>query len=702
MSSILTIKHLREKLNLNCVPIPLGSGKALTQEWTKWQDTVCNDDIDSNHDYAVILGKSSGNVICLDFDNCNDESIVEMVMPDFKNKTFSVKTGNGFHVFVKLDDLPNKATTYLDGKCQLEVKSHGSYVIGASSRHYDKVDGKYELSGKSYDVISNVDTINELKTNSEKFINYLNEKGFVTISRPIEISSFDTFTLQTKKKGSNRQYEMLSIGVKMVMKNINDYNEERAIELAKKLNQKLKEPYDDEEQLEKLGKSIWGYANGNIKNNPLKLSNDDYDIVSKILLEKNRFVTVTENRDIWYYDEVEEIYKNFGQKIIEEFCQDMIEKCKIHAVKEVLETIKRSKTQISMETLMESRVISALDGVLNPKTFEITDHSPDYLTTTKLPINFKSDSNNEKLWNHVLTIIDPDDINILMELIWICITRNNPFKKCFIFKGVANSQKTALSDIITEIIGKDNVAFETAQRILNPESRFGIQKLFGKRLNIAEEIGNIDKRMLEELKKLVGGKEQNTERKSDNTDYIVNPRELALIFATNELGDIFARMNDDSIITRFQFLIFRNVIKTDEVNGNWLDDFFDDDDDKQTAIDYIVSKVLDYKKGQANGNPKTVWSTVEETKKILRDEMDLEDKWFIDGRIVKDSEEEIELSVIQEDFERFVGYKLSTPQAMGHILKKNGYVTKATNGKTVLKGYAMTTASTDKNQTTIG
>ena len=78
--------------------------------------------------------------------------------------------------------------------------------------------------------------------------------------------------------------------------------------------------------------------------------------------------------------------------------------------------------------------------------------------------------------------------------------------------------------------------------------------------------------------------------------------------------------------------------------------------------------------------------------------MSLEDKWFIDGRIVKDSEEEIELSVIQEDFERFVGYKLSTPQAMGHILKKNGYVTKATNGKTVLKGYAMTTASTDKNQ----
>ena len=77
---------------------------------------------------------------------------------------------------------------------------------------------------------------------------------------------------------------MLSIGVKMVMKNINDYNEDRAIELAKKLNQKLKEPYDDEEQLEKLGKSIWGYANGNIKNNRLhyKLKSDVFSVLREI------------------------------------------------------------------------------------------------------------------------------------------------------------------------------------------------------------------------------------------------------------------------------------------------------------------------------------------------------------------------------------------------------------------------------------
>ena len=690
---------MREELKLNCVPIPLGSGKALTGEWKRWQDTVCNDKIDSNHDYAVILGKSSGNVICLDFDHCDDESIVEMVMPDFKNKTFSVKTGNGFHVFVKLDDLPNKATTYLEGKCKLEIKSHGSYVIGASSKHYDKDEnGKYVLSGKSYDVISNVETINELKTNSEKFINYLNEKGFVTISRPIVISSFDVFALQTKRKGSNRQGLMLSIGVKMIMKNINDYNEDRAIELANKLNQTLKEPYNDEKQIKELGKSILQYAKKNIKNNPNKFDNDDFDIVADLILKSENFHTIEENKDILHYDKSKNIWKYNGHIQIEKLCQNIFHKCKNYTVSEVVETIKR-KTYIELKTVTESKIINALDGVLNPKTFEITEHSPDYLTTTKLPFNFECKVKNEKLWNHILSIIEDKDINILMELIWIGISQNNAFKKCFFFKGLTNTQKTALVLIIAEIIGKDNVAFEKAKRILDPDSRFGINKLVGKRLNFAEEIGNMTSAMLETLKSLIGGAEQNTERKNDNANYMVNPKEMAFIFGTNDLGDILQRLDDDSIITRFQFLIFRNVIETKDVDGNWFDNLFDNDEDKQSAIDTVVSKVIDYKKAQANGKiPKTVWSTVPETRSILREEMPKEDKWFEDNRIIEKEGSKIELLDIKKDFESFVGYSISTPQAMGNILKRRGFNTTQSNGKTILREYAFPTASTDKYQ----
>ena len=45
----------------------------------------------------------------------------------------------------------------------------------------------------------------------------------------------------------------------------------------------VKEVVDDvdEEQLEKLGKSIWQYAKRNLKNNPIKFNDDDYLNISR-------------------------------------------------------------------------------------------------------------------------------------------------------------------------------------------------------------------------------------------------------------------------------------------------------------------------------------------------------------------------------------------------------------------------------------
>jgi hypothetical protein len=42
---------------------------------------------------------------------------------------------------------------------------------------------------------------------------------------------------------------------------------------------------------------------------------------------------------------------------------------------------------------------------------------------------------------------------------------------------------------------------------------------------------------------------------------------------------------------------------------------------------------------------------------------------------------------INEDFQKFVGYKVSR-QDMGYILKKNGLESSQSNGQTVYKGWA--------------
>ena len=113
-------------------------------------------------------------------------------------------------------------------------------------------------------------------------------------------------------------------------------------------------------------------------------------------------------------------------------------------------------------------------------------------------------------------------------------------------------------------------------------------------------------------------------------------------------------------------------------------------------IDTIVNIVIHYKKAQALGNiPKTKWSTIAETKQILREEMPKEDKYFEDARIILKEGSRLSLDEIKSDFESFTGLMINTQQ-MGIILKKNGIKSTQSNGKTYYRGYAF---NTEKDQT---
>lgn len=126
--------------------------------------------------------------------------------------------------------------------------------------------------------------------------------------------------------------------------------------------------------------------------------------------------------------------------------------------------------------------------------------------------------------------------------------------------------------------------------------------------------------------------------------------------------------------------------------------FFDDNDDKQTAIETIVNIVINYKKAQLLGTiPKTKWSSIVETKQILKEEMSLEDKYFEDERIILKEGSKLLLIEIKSDFESFVGYKLN-PQEMGLVLKKHGMKSTQSNGISYYKGWSF---NKEKDQTTL-
>ena len=133
-------------------------------------------------------------------------------------------------------------------------------------------------------------------------------------------------------------------------------------------------------------------------------------------------------------------------------------------------------------------------------------------------------------------------------------------------------------------------------------------------------------------------------------------------------------------------------------NGQWYDIFFTNEDDKQTAIDTIVDIVINYKKAQSLGKiPKTKWSSVEETKQILKEEMPIEDKYFEDERIIPKNGSKLTIDEIKKDFESCLGYMVPS-QNLGRILKKNGFRSSTSNGITFYKGFGF---HIEKDQTTL-
>ena len=407
---------------------------------------------------------------------------------------------------------------------------------------------------------------------------------------------------------------------------------------------------------------------------------DEYaDIVNHINGE-NWFVTIRESDKVWKYDMGLGIYLPNGESYIKEETEKITQNCLSKTRYEVLEKIK-SKTYRTANEFFENDYIVTLDGVLDPKTFEDLGHSPDFYSTKRLPFNINSEAKNLKLFNHILTIIDHKDIGILYEIIWIAITKKNPFKKMIVFMGETNTQKSTLGEIITWIIGKENVSNVKPQKFLSKNSRFDTSNFIGKRINMATEIGNLSDSDVESLKSFVGAEPQYAERKNDNTPYLFDPNKFLLIFSTNKLGEVYTKIDGNSLITRFHCMIFRNAITNP--NGNWADELFTDENDKQEAIDTLVRLVIEYKKAGI----KTQWSSIEETKEILRNQRPIEDRFCFDRIVAKDGSE-LNLDQIVEDYKEFSGKNVSN-QGMGYILKRNGYKTKSSNGKTILKDFTL-------------
>jgi hypothetical protein len=129
-----------------CNVIPVAQKRALGQ-WKHWQTRRQPRDVlvtwltrqSSLTGYAIICGAVSGNLVVLDFDDWPTFARCWKAH-EWIRTTYTVKTGRGWHVYLRVDDLPASTTIHAHGG-SIEVRANGNYVVGP---------GSYHESGKRY------------------------------------------------------------------------------------------------------------------------------------------------------------------------------------------------------------------------------------------------------------------------------------------------------------------------------------------------------------------------------------------------------------------------------------------------------------------------------------------------------------------------------------------------------------------------
>ncbi|QUL57351.1 hypothetical protein KDC22_13285 [Paenibacillus tritici] len=132
-----------------------------------------------------------------------------------------------------------------------------------------------------------------------------------------------------------------------------------------------------------------------------------------------------------------------------------------------------------------SNWINVKNGMLEPLTGKLLPHSPQYLSTYQLPVTYNPKANNPLIHNFVASVLPEDSHNAFYEMIGYILTNDLHMEKAFMFTGVGSNGKSVAIDLISSLIGKENVSNISLQDL---DHRFRVAGLEGKLLNAFSDL----------------------------------------------------------------------------------------------------------------------------------------------------------------------------------------------------------------------
>lgn len=178
-------------------------------------------------------------------------------------------------------------------------------------------------------------------------------------------------------------------------------------------------------------------------------------------------------------------------------------------------------------------VLNLKNGLLDLRTMELQEHTPDLYSTIQLNANYNPEAKGERFLKFLDDIVPDKEMQLLIqEIFGYAMTNFNNAKKAFIFYGVGDSGKSTLLNVLEDMVDNKYISNIPLQDL---GDRFNKALLFGKILNIYSDLPSKPMRDDNILKLLTGNDTVNAEFKGKDGFSFKNKAKF--IFSTNELPD---------------------------------------------------------------------------------------------------------------------------------------------------------------------
>lgn len=182
--------------------------------------------------------------------------------------------------------------------------------------------------------------------------------------------------------------------------------------------------------------------------------------------------------------------------------------------------------------------IAVGNGILNLKTFELKEFTPDKVFYNKMPVNYIPNAPEPTLFLGLMEKVfkgNEEQYNLMQEVFGCCLLNNYKYQSIIYLLGDGGNGKGTVVKILTYLLGSENVSSATLNQLTDHTNvEYYLALLHGKKANICGDISAKKIENTENIKKL----SSNTDKISARLPYgspfdFINAAKL--IFAMNKM-----------------------------------------------------------------------------------------------------------------------------------------------------------------------